>query len=132
MALKTLNPITKDTLPELFKTNSEPPKVSVDQFPEGDHSLLYGYTTERETFHVYIKDGLLHRHIFDGYGENIVTLDHISGKELPAVKLAPNKRIYSERTSLTLAKLLKEYGVELALLPINHTCGADEVPEPLA
>lgn len=132
MALKTLNPITKDSLAELFKSEPETQKISVDQFPEGDHSLLYGYTTERETFHVYIKDGLLHRHIFSGTGENIVSLDHISGKELPAVELAPNKRIYPERTSFTLAKLLAEYEVPLAFKPIDPTRGADEVPKPLA
>lgn len=75
-------------------------------------TLLYGYTMERDTFHIYLKDGLLHKAI---YGHQEVppgfftkyTQDHISSNEMEASSLVPSKRAYPCRTLFLFASLIE-------------------------
>lgn len=76
-------------------------------------TLLYGYTMERDTFHIYLKDGLLHKTI---YGHHDVppgfftkyTQEHTSSDEMDASSLVPSKRAYPCRTLASFASLIED------------------------
>lgn len=90
--------------------DSETVTVHIDEISDqNDRTLLYGYTVDRDTFHVYIQDGEIHRLIYAYGGEPI---SHISGSELAATDLQPNKRAYPEWTDFEFALLLKTRGVD--------------------
>lgn len=77
--------------------------------PDVACTLLYGYTTERSTFHVYIhpNDENIHIIVYE-YGGNIVY-----SESLPAIcvsSLHPNKRVYPSKTLFTFGALLQEKG----------------------
>lgn len=67
-------------------------------------TLLLGYTLEGYSFHVYLKNSLIHRII---YNNDQRIIDHISGDDLPLIDLNPDKRIYPEATSYHLICALK-------------------------
>ena len=80
-----------------------------------DRTLLYGYTCERNTFHVYIKDKQIHTVIYDmDYSQNISRPKNM--REV-VVKLntdyIPDKRLYPERCDYVFCKMLKEKGISL-------------------
>jgi hypothetical protein len=60
--------------------------------PDQDRTLLHGFTIDRHTFHVYLKDRQIHRVI---YNQGKV-IDHISGLELDVGRMAPDKRTYPD------------------------------------
>lgn len=78
-------------------------------------TLLYGYTCDRETFHVYLKD----KEIFVVIYNN----DYATGKARPKnmrrinvtsnQDYVPNKRLYPERCDYNFCQLLKEKGIDL-------------------
>ena len=80
-----------------------------------NRTLLYGYTCERETFHVYLKDKQIYTVIYN--------VEYSNGKPTPKsmrqinVKsnrdYVPDKRLYPERCDYHFCKLLKEKGVDL-------------------
>lgn len=77
---------------------------------QNDRTLLFGYTCNRDTFHVYLKDGNLHRVIYD-FKKNI--MDHIHGKALEVWTCIPNKRTYPERTDLEFTQVVMNKGYEM-------------------
>lgn len=85
------------------------PKVSAEQFTSGgDRTLIYGYTVERDTFHVYVKDGMLHRFI---YRRNFTTdteqvVSYESAATMRAEDLSPSKAIYWEHSDYEAAWFL--------------------------
>lgn len=78
-------------------------------------TLLYGYTCERETFHVYIKNEQIHTVVYN--------TEYFRGEAVPknirelVIKsnhdYVPDKRLYPERCDYNFCKLLKERGVQL-------------------
>ena len=48
----------REKMEEIFKTNQEiPPVINIDDLTnQKDRTLLYGYTCERDSWHVYIKN----------------------------------------------------------------------------
>lgn len=92
-----------------------------DQGPQENRTLLFGYTCERDTFHVYLMDGEIHRVIYDFEGRLI---DHICDEELEINFCIPNKRAYPERTDIGFATIVHERGGE-----IPFTTFTDNVPE---
>lgn len=76
-------------------------------------TLLYGYTLERETFHIYLKDGLLHKTV---YGSHDIppgfftkyTQEHTFADEMDASSLVPSKRAYPCRTLASFASLIED------------------------
>lgn len=73
-------------------------------------TLLYGCTHNRETFHVYLKDGLLNRIIYRDDG-GVISV--ISGTELPCIDLVPNDRLYPEACDYETCLMLKLKGFAL-------------------
>lgn len=77
-----------------------------------DRTLLYGCTSEAETFHVYLKDGLIHRLI---YSRDNPCISFESGEFLEAEKLAPSSKAYPERCDTFFVLLMDDSGVEVRL-----------------
>ena len=90
--------------------NAEGPdeRVWAKDFPDG--TLLYGYTCERETFHVYKMAGQIHRLIYRGWNPPSDIVDHVHGEHLPADMLHPDKRVYPGRTRLDFVLELTKKG----------------------
>ena len=78
-------------------------------------TLLYGYTCERETFHVYIKNEQIYVVVYN----NDYSTDKIKPKNMRQIKVTsnhdyvPDKRLYPERCDYNFCMLLKERGVNL-------------------
>lgn len=79
-------------------------------------TLLYGYTCERETFHVYIKDEEIYVVTYD---VDYSSRDNIRPKNMRQIKVTsnhdyvPDKRLYPERCDYDFCRLLKEKGIDL-------------------
>lgn len=97
---------------QLQDIENAPAVISVDMLSAGregkEGTLLWGYTCERESFHVYLKDGKLHRIIYRTSERKILSYE--SGTVLEASMLHPSKRIYPEATSFDFARALIEAG----------------------
>lgn len=78
-------------------------------------TLLYGYTCERETFHVYIKNDQIYVVVYN----NDYSTDRVKPKNMRQIKVTsnhdyvPDKRLYPERCDYNFCLLLKEKGVQL-------------------
>jgi len=75
-----------------------------------DRTLLYGYTCDRDTFHVYLKDGLLHRIIYSR--KNLIS--HEFGDSIDVELLIPNKRTYPETCDFYFCmklEVMSEHGI---------------------
>ncbi len=85
--------------------------INVLEIPESheNRTLLYGYTTERDSFHVYLKGGLIHKAIYRSVKAAGVhdVLSHESKTTWEASELVPNKRVYPESTDADFYALLK-------------------------
>ena len=79
-------------------------------------TLLYGYTCERETFHVYIKDEKIYVVVYD---VDYSSKDNIKPKNMRQIEVTsnhdyvPDKRLYPERCDYSFCRLLKAKGVDL-------------------
>lgn len=86
-----------------------------------DRTLLYGYTCDRKTFHVYLKDQEIHTVIYDIVYEekdpnpiNMVEVHVKSNRDY-----IPDKRLYPETCDYLFCKLLKNVGVHLPFTTFN-------------
>lgn len=78
-------------------------------------TLLYGYTCERKTFHVYIKNEQIYVVVYDTeYSRGIPTPKNMRQISVTSNHdYVPDKRLYPERCDYNFCKLLKEKGVQL-------------------
>ena len=72
-----------------------------------DRTLLYGYTCERDTWHVYLKDGKIHVVIYE-YKQSPREVNTATNEGF-----VPDKRLYPERCDFEFCKLLADYDVYL-------------------
>lgn len=81
--------------------------ISVSELnnPDQDRTLLWGYTCERDSLHVYLKDGLLHRVLYKFPDKLIIAT---SGESLPCSAMAPDKRAYPAACDEQFAQLMVE------------------------
>ncbi len=84
--------------------------------PQRERTLIWGYTLERNSFHVYVANGMLHRVIYD-FKDNVI--DSISGETLDTFLLKPSKRAYPEACELEFSLLMRLKGVELSFTTFN-------------
>ena len=86
-------------------------------------TLLYGYTCERKTFHVYLKN----REIYTVVYENDYSTGEAKPKNMKQIKVSsnhdfvPDKRIYPERSDYNFCRALKEKGIELPFTNYDDT-----------
>lgn len=84
-------------------------------------TLIYGYTAERATFHVYLDEaGEIRRVIYDHDGF-IVDADTEADLERRAFDYAPTKRAYPERCDLEFCQLLERADVNLSFTGFDET-----------
>jgi len=93
-------------------------------------TLLYGYTCERETFHVYMKDQKIYTVVYNtdysiNYEKELGSFmrGEPKPKNMRQVEVksnrdfVPNKRLYPERCDYHFCRALKEKGIDL---PFTH------------
>lgn len=82
-----------------------------------DRTLLWGYTCERNSWHVYLRDGIIFKVVYD-FNENLLELAEDEDiKENEAY--VPDKRLYPEACDFEFCELLKEAGVNLPFTTFN-------------
>lgn len=90
--------------------------VSIDpaSFTEDmtDRTLLYGYDNNRVTWHVYLKDGVVHRHTYNQGGPMLIHQPQCLQDYIP------NKRVYPELSNFEFCRYMKvEKGCNIIFLP---------------
>lgn len=81
-----------------------------------DRTLLYGYTLERYTWHVYLKDGAIHVYVYrNSFKGDEVLRYEVCGPEvhLNSVNLIPSKRLYPECCDYEFCQILVDKDVHL-------------------
>jgi hypothetical protein len=86
--------------------------ISVDDLVnKNPRTLVYGYSLDRDTTHVYLgSDGLIHR---VDYSHGDILIAHVSAVSFDINDLRPSKRSYPERTDFEFAKLVAMRGGDL-------------------
>ncbi len=91
------------------------PIAAVDLAPgltdQRDRTLLYGYDCDRNTWHVYLKDGVIHRIVYPFRGD--VLVEDVGPDHVPAA-LVPDKRLYPERCDFEFCMMLARLGVAMS------------------
>ena len=76
-------------------------------------TLLYGYTCERDTFHIYLTDaGMIVRVIYDHYGMLLGMLTE-ADTPLLVTQCIPDKRVYAHHSDFEFCALLHKAGVSI-------------------
>jgi hypothetical protein len=91
--------------------------VHVTDFTGPDRTLLYGYTCDRDTFHIYLKDGYIHRLVYTYDGE---VKDYGWHKAWHPERMVPDKRVYPESTDIQMAYRLQATQVSVPYLPFTE------------
>lgn len=102
----------KNQLERLRYVEEYPRTLNVDMMVNlNDRTLLWGYTKDSTSWHVYMLGGEIHIHVYNSEK----TLWHESGTEfdLDEIAFVPNKRLYPEACDFEFCKLLKKLGVHL-------------------
>lgn len=107
----------------------EKPIISGDDLlHKRDRTLLYGYTCDRRTFHVYIKDIKIHVITYHvNYQDGIDSPKTEKIKEIEVTDnqdFIPDKRLYPETCDYEFCKRLQNMGYELPFTTWN-----DDRPE---
>lgn len=104
-----------DTVHAHSAPEPEEPKLTAQEFAgSGDRTLLYGYTVERYTHHVYLKDGKLHVYIYRGVPkpEEDKLVSFISGRTIYASDTVPSKRAYPQYSDAAFCHRLISLGLD--------------------
>lgn len=103
---------------ERINDYSERAKKVIDAYylrNQEDRTLLYGYTCERLTWHVYLKDGVIHtityNQTFENEGVNAHQITEIDIKDNK--DYVPNKRVYPALCDFEFCMLLRQNGVDI-------------------
>ncbi len=88
---------------------------SIGVMPGPDRTLLYGYDTDRRTWHVWQDCGWLHVAIY--IGRNPSFESHSYGPKFVASSLIPNKRLYPEACDFDFCVALRKLGMSIPFLP---------------
>jgi hypothetical protein len=105
---------------EFENTKRNPPVDTIIEAREltgNNRTLLYGYDTQRVTWHVYLKNGEIHRVIYKPGDDDSISHQH--SKVWSAASLIPNKRAYPERTDGEFTRLIRGKGLEIWFTTFN-------------
>lgn len=96
-----------------------------------DRTLIYGYNCDRSTFHVYLLDGVIYRHIYSNEYMNTFSYkmsewDIIDSPYGSNEYYKPDKRVYPECCDMEFCIKLVERGV---LLPFTTFGQVTEIKE---
>jgi hypothetical protein len=103
--------------------------VTIGPVPGPDRTLLYGYDTDRRTWHVYQRHGELHRLIYiDGNPETSPPEGYISAPRLKVDIIVPNKRLYPEGCDFEFCKKLRKLNVHMTFLSYGQMTPKPDSP----
>lgn len=88
----------------------------VEVIGDASKTLLYGYTSDRNTHHVYQDGGQIHVVVYNGRNE---VINHLSDDSLPLVSIMPDKRLYAEACDFSFCQELQKAGVRLPFTNYN-------------
>jgi len=111
-----MNPTQYELLTTVIHPESQlaTAKAIYDQTPR---TLVYGYTTDKNTLHVYLDDGIVHKVVYNYQGQLLEHKTQTDG--LLFSECASNKRLYPEACDFEFCSLLKRRGVELPFYTWN-------------
>lgn len=100
----------RETFEALPTVAENVPEVSISDVGPHDRTLLYGYSIDRHSWHVYVQGGEIHLCVYasDGWVE-----EHTAAETWPARNLIPDKRVYPHATEAGFARLLLSRGVSI-------------------
>lgn len=81
----------------------------------GDRTLIWGYDCDRRSFHVYLKDDLVHLVTYTGDDRELTAQTEFAEMGF----LAPNKRLYPEACDYEFCEFLKSQGVHMSFTTMN-------------
>ena len=94
----------------LGKVESIPVVIGLDDIDKTPRTLLYGYTCDRNTWHVYVYGDHINRFVYQFNGETILhNAEHFWVPRL----LIPDKRLYPQYCDFLFCEKLKALGVSL-------------------
>lgn len=96
-----------------YRKENEEVLAADDLINRENRTLLYGYTCDRETWHVYLRDGKIYT---IKYQANYVRKCPVHVKEIPIYDngdYIPNKRLYPTACDYEFCMKLKERGYDL-------------------
>lgn len=91
---------------------------------KSERTLLFGYTCERETFHVYIRDGRIYVVMYEGWNDNPTPKEVTVKTDEDYV---PDKRVYPTRSDYEFCRLLRMRDVYISFTSQDQ----DELKRPL-
>lgn len=102
--------MTKEQYDDLQFTEQAPPFIKGSSLKNQENrTLLYGYTTSRDTWHVYLYQGEIFVVVYS-YGEHPLVQERVMSN----VDYVPDKRLYPGSCDYEFCKLLKEADVYLS------------------
>jgi hypothetical protein len=104
-----------------LKNSSGHCRVFVDDIsnPSENRTLLYGYTLDRNTFHIYVMDGEIHKIIYNRISNFLIY--YKVGKSFDVLELIPDKRVYPEYSEYEFCQLLIDRGCTIPFTTFSDT-----------
>jgi hypothetical protein len=98
----------------LAQVHHRPETVSArDLADQTPRTLAYGYTLERDTFHVYLSSDGIHKVVYQNTAPAVLLLHKHEREGLLLSECVPNKRLYPEACDFAFCALLKARGIDL-------------------
>lgn len=93
--------------------------ISVHQLKNlSDRTLLFGCTQNKDSWHVYLQDKLIHIFLYEMYHltDHPATIRFKKNQIFDSRELVPDKRLYPECCDYEFCVLLKEQGIYLPFI----------------
>ncbi|MCM2430946.1 hypothetical protein [Streptomyces sp. RKAG337] len=95
----------------LRAAQEQPPTLSAAEVSGPDRTLVYGYTSDRSTWHVYLRAGEVHLTVYNGVSGTVKRYE--ARTVWNVAELVPDKRVYPESVDGEFASLLLDRGQRL-------------------
>lgn len=104
--------MNKEQYNKIRQYNKSPLRISVDNLTnKQDRTLIWGYTPEGDSFHVYLKDKKIHLYVYTYVEKKILKFN--SDRELAVDILIPRGRVYPEASDYEFCKKLLDMGAHI-------------------
>lgn len=116
--------MSPDEFSTLKNAAQDPTKPSVggpafvEAIGDASKTLLYGYTSDRNTHHVYQDGGQIHLVVYNFHNE---VINQVSDNSLPLATIMTDKRLYAEACDFAFCQELQEGGVRLPFTNYNFS-----------
>lgn len=115
--------MTKEELEVIQSIEPISPSVIIGSMlnNQEDRTLLFGYTCDRLTWHVYLKNGVIHKVI---YGNSYSSSEYTPVTEYQVTaneQFVPNKRLYPECCDAEFCRLLRRKNIPMVFTTYDDT-----------